>query len=201
MQRTVKPTQPPSKEVEEYFIHSYSPPDVEEEISKKADAWCSSHAMAYRRSGKIYSRDIFSDEAVVPTNDIDKFLMRVDHAAIDAVSTNPTMLVGKWLIYVDRKDADQVWTDLSNDIKSGKLPYDAKISTARENPHSTDPAKLKHVVCVYTPNFLWRENVREVRLLLKSAGFQARLYYKPDIFTYLNMYRVYGSKINHRYFG
>lgn len=158
----------------------------------------------------------------MPSTGIGRFLMGIDHGAIDAITKNPKnlkILAGKWMIYVDRKDADDVWKQLSHHIESGRLPCRAKISTARENAYLIDKPKSRHLICVYTPNFLWRENVRKVRLLLKDCGFRSKLYYRPDIitvlemghvngtrfkpsiFTYLRKHRVRSLKIKHRYFG
>jgi len=58
-----------------------------------------------------------------------------------------------------------------------------------------------HVICVYTPNYFFREDVRMCRNIVRSISFEEGLYYKLDIFSYKGMYWIKGSKINHRYFG
>lgn len=109
------------------------------------------------------------------------------------------LIGGKWLIYIPRTYIDDVWENLSSNIKSGKLPYIAKASTAKDNPNSTD--NNKHVICIYTPNYLFRDDVRQCRVILKNLEFKVKMYYKPNFFTGKGMYIVKGSTINHRYYG
>lgn len=141
---------------------------------------------------------------------------------IDAVTgdgNNPIILSGKWLIHVRKKDADDIWQSLTEDVESGKIPCLAKISTSRKNIYLRNVLESDHVICVYTPNFLWRDNVRDVRLVLKKSGYEDKLYYKPDILSILETkltkgtffprnilsklrrYGVTDVKINYRYFG
>ncbi len=212
----------PSSERRRYFIWCHPEWDVEYRTWKRATAWTRLHALAYKKSGLVYPRNIFSNKAKQPLTEVEKFLLKVDHAMISAVNTrkyDPMIMFGKWLIYVDRKDSDSTWEVITREIESGKLPYRAKISTAKENSYLKDKPRSKHMICVYTPNFLWRENVREVRRILNESGFMAKMYYKPDIFSVLEIGRTketYFDRailkhftklglseliVNHRYFG
>ena len=218
--------QVPSREKRQYYIWSFPPPDFERKSWKAAAAWISSNSLAYKLSRKIYPRNIFLEKTVFPRTKFDRFLKAIDHAIIDAIITKPKdhmVLFGKWLINVSRREVDQIWESLTYDIEAGKVPYAAKISTRRGDPDlllSLSPRpKGTHLLCVYTPNFLWRADVREARLLLMKSGFQSKLYYKPDVFTILEIQRVAGTCIgrdvfthlqrfgirklefNHRYFG
>jgi len=177
----------------------------------------------YKNSGKTYSRSIFSDTIHIPLTKVDKFLAAIDYALIDAVIEDPRypfVLFGKWLIRVDREKANETWHELTHRIETGGLPYTAKISTVRNNPSLRDTvSKRKHLICIYTPNYLWREDVRKARLLLKKSGFTSRLYYRPDIitiiesrsvagtdfrrsiFNHLRRYDVKDLEVKYRYFG
>lgn len=212
----------PSKDKREYFIWSYPALNIERRSWRSATAWVSLNIPVYKESGKLYSQDILSSRLIEPKTDVDKFLMAIDHAVIDAVIANPKnpfVLFGKWLIGVDREEVDDVWERLACNIESGRLPYRAKVSTARKNLTLRDTPKGKHLVCVYTPNYLWREDVRAARILLRKSGFHSRLYYRPDvitilelgsvagtdfdrdIFAYLRKYGVKRPEINYRYYG
>jgi hypothetical protein len=164
-------------------------------IEKPCFEWLDKEAEKYVQSGKIYPRNINKEELIVPTREPELTLRRID---IEVISSGlpPS---GKWLIYLQRNEVDEIWKILSSAIRNGKLPYKAKVSTAKPNPNST--SRDLHVVCVYTPNYLFREDVRNCRRILSEIGFEDRLYYKPDIMTFKNMYRVKSSRINHRYFG
>jgi len=154
------------------------------------------NASTYKESGKFYSPNVFSDELYVPRTEVDKIRMAIDHSVIDAVSENPKnpfVLFGKWLIRVGREEVDDLWESLTCDIESGRLPYRAKISTARKNLDLGDTPKGKHLICIYTPNYLWREDVRAARILLRKSGVHPRLYYRPDVITILEPRSVAGT--------
>jgi hypothetical protein len=176
----------------------------------------------YGESDKFYPRNVFSDPMKLPVSRLDRFLFEIDRATIDALKANPKnthVLFGKWLIKVEKEGADVVWHDLSESIKSGKLPYRAKISTARENWYLRDLGKRKRQICLYTPNYLWRKDVRKARIALRRFGFHSRLYYRPDILTilevqtvawsdfdrsifrFLRNHGIFGLETRHRYYG
>lgn len=58
-----------------------------------------------------------------------------------------------------------------------------KGSTARQVGTSKE-----YVVCVYTRNYLDTVDVKRVRHRLRELGYTQRLYYKSDLYTYLNIY-------------
>ena len=192
----------PSKDTNNYWIRASPSTSKLEKIILASKFWFEKNADTYVNSRKIYQRDIYSDEMIVPRTEIDKTLIKIDHEAIEIAKSKPPeffkVLFGKWLLFVPRKDVDEVWVKISSKIESGRLPYPAKVATAKEKPYSKSK---NHVICVYTPNYFFREDVRNCRNALKKLGFEDILYYKPDIFTYKRMYRIYGSIINHRYFG
>ena len=120
--------------------------------------------------------------------------------ALTAKPWNPYILSGKWLIKVNKKEADDVWNDLSANIESGKFHHRAKISTAKTNYFLRDVGKGKRLICFYTPNFLWRGDVRRARIELRRFGFRAKLHYRPDILTILETYSVASSPFERNIF-
>jgi hypothetical protein len=193
----------PSKVTEDYWIRSRPPVSEFTEHIKFGVEWFEENAVEYAKSAKMFPRDIFADDLIEPQSEPEITLHAIDLETIKTVnqmgSNGYPLLSGKWLIYVSRSNVDEVWKSLSSNIETGKLPCNAKVSTTKSNPLADQ--KEKHVICVYTPDYLFRDDVRQCRLLLKQLGFEARLYYKPDVFTYKRMYRITGSPINHRYFG
>jgi hypothetical protein len=63
------------------------------------------------------------------------------------------------------------------------LGSSAKVSTAAK-----DPPEKPHVICVYTRNYLDLDDVKRVRGTMRNLGFTEPLCYKPDLYTYLNIY-------------
>ena len=205
----------PSELSDSYWLFARAPKWLLGILEKNCLEWLVNNADEYASSGRIYPRDISEEELATPTSEPELSLRKIDLEAIEATTAHLgssscsrseidnlmifTALTGKWLIYERRNSIDEVWNLLSSEIKTGRLPYEAKVSTIKDNKLSDD--KSLHVVCIYTHNFLFREDVRTCRALLLEMGFKGRLYYKPDIMTSKGMYRLTGSKINHRYFG
>jgi hypothetical protein len=102
-------------------------------------------------------------------------------------SVNPTApphdtnLGGKWLLYVDRANVDEVWEKILTALHEGRLGPSAKVSTAADNPLSH--RKDKHVICVFTVNADDEADVRRVRSELRELGFIARISYKTNSAT------------------
>lgn len=193
----------PLSEKEDYWVFASPPESARPVPLTKVDAtkFLKEVGGPYAVSGLMFSRDIFFEPLVAPSTDVENALYDLDLQAINMACNrkHTSYLVGKWLVFVPALKVNQVWQTVSSAIDKGNLPYPAKVATARENPNATDQGTK--VMCVYTSNYLDRPDVRNCRKLLRDLGFAARLYYKPDIFTYRDMYRKTGSKVNSRYFG
>jgi len=100
---------------------------------------------------------------------------------IDELAQKSGVLIGKWLIYRSDSEIDTVWKTIAKSTINGELGTSAKVSTARKN-------SKRHVMCVYTANYLDLDDVTRVREKLRRIGFAEKLCYKPDIYTYLNIY-------------
>jgi hypothetical protein len=194
----------PSRDKRRYYFWAYPPLSVEREDFQKAYSRKTYHACErYGNSDKFYPRNVFSDQMILPVSRPDRFLFEIDQATIDAWKSNRKnthVLFGKWLINVKKEEADDVWHDLSESIKSGKLPYRAKISTGKENWYLRDIGKRIRQICLYTPNYLWRKDVRKARTALKRFGFHSRLYYRPDILTIFEVQTVTWSDFDRSIF-
>jgi hypothetical protein len=97
---------------------------------------------------------------------------------------------GKWLLFVDRVNVDEVWAKIVPMVKQGRLGHLAKVATARPNPNGRKPNK--HVICVYTDDAEDREDVLRVREELRQLGFIAPISYKPDVTTMEGKYEGSG---------
>src|SRR5438132_3440221 len=72
---------------------------------------------------------------------------------------------GKWLLFVDRGNIDEVWRKIAGAIAAGRLGAEGKVSTARPNPHARKPGK--HVICVYTYDWRDTDDVMSIRQELR----------------------------------
>jgi hypothetical protein len=104
----------------------------------------------------------------------------------------PTERCGKWLLFVPLAEIDAAWAKVEADIKLGNLSFSAKTSTAKRNPNAVDP-NIK-VICVYTPDSEYIEDVRRVRERLRVLGFNQKIPYKTDVATLQGCYQVNGSQ-------
>ena len=103
--------------------------------------------------------------------------------ALDSLAQRTRIRLGKWLVYRSRSEIDKAWKLIAKSVFDKALGSSAKVSTAAEAS-----SERRHVICVYTRNYLNLEDVGRVRRLLGDMGFTEPLCYKPDIYTYLNIY-------------
>ena len=104
----------------------------------------------------------------------------VNDESIDKLARDSGLVIGKWLLYVSKDKINEVWESVAEATFKDELGIDAKVSTTAQNE--------KYVICVYTSNYLDTTDVNRVRERLRELGFVARLYYKPDMYTYLGIY-------------
>ena len=105
---------------------------------------------------------------------------------------------GKWLIFVDRKDVDEVWRRIKDAVEEGKLGNKAKVSTAKPKPKYYD--EKKHVICVYTYDWTDREDVMRIREELRKLGIKNKIPYKADEDTLKGRYRFKGDEGISKYY-
>lgn len=107
---------------------------------------------------------------------------------------------GKWLIFVDRKDVDDVWAKIKKATEEGKLGEDSKVSTLKPKPSDIGYEKGKHVICVYTYDWTDRKDVNRVREELRKLGITNKLPYKSDEDTLQGKYRITGHRGISKYY-
>jgi len=114
---------------------------------------------------------------------------------LDRLARESGMIEGKWLVYCSPDKVNDVWRIVASSMIRGELGFCIKVSTARK-------VASDHVVCVYTKNFIDLEDIMRVRKKLRELGFTNRLFYKPDIYTRLNIYsNSFSDFAEHRYSG
>ncbi len=90
--------------------------------------------------------------------------------------------VGKWMLFVPWGQIDEVWAEIAQAVVSGELGPSAKVGPqgASEGPQA--------LICVYTYDFTDVADRRRVRARLRALGHAKPLSYKPDVFTYWDVY-------------
>ena len=107
----------------------------------------------------------------------------VEESGIDDLARKTGIVGGKWLIIEGEDGVNKSWYVIANSTWKDELGTEAKVSSARK----AGTAK-EYVICVYTKNYLDTLDVKRVREKLWKLGYTQRLYYKPDLYTYLNIY-------------
>ena len=102
-------------------------------------------------------------------------------ASIDEVAQKLGIKDGKWLVFRPPECIDEIWSEIAEKTASGKLRISAKVSTAQG-------AGRNHVICIYTHDYFDSKDVQNVRDKLRELGVEEVIYYKPDIYTYLDIY-------------
>ncbi len=111
---------------------------------------------------------------------------------IDRRATDDMYLSGKWEILVLPEKVDDVWSEIKNMIDENKI-WGAQVTTKwiREKKGSK-----KHIIRVYTPNYLDERDVMRVGTLLKDrCEIQKNICYKPDIYNILQVYSKEGDEM------
>ncbi|XP_020020339.2 UPF0696 protein C11orf68 homolog isoform X1 [Castor canadensis] len=93
------------------------------------------------------------------------------------------VLSGKWLIHLAPGfKLDHAWAGIARAVVEGRLQV-AKVS-----PRAKEGGR--QVICVYTDDFTDRLGVLEADSAIRAAGIKCLLTYKPDVYTYLGIYRA-----------
>ncbi|KAL0189803.1 hypothetical protein M9458_016902 [Cirrhinus mrigala] len=107
----------------------------------------------------------------------------ITFGTIKELALNHNVLYGKWLMHLDTGfKVDRAWECIAKAALDGKI-VSAKVSP--RDPHSDS----RHVICVYNQNFTDEEQVMRLDAAIRAAGVKCVLYYKPDVYSYLGIYR------------
>jgi len=99
---------------------------------------------------------------------------------------------GKWLVFVDISELDSTWKKVKKATKKGLLGGASKAATAKPNPNASSPTEK--VICVYTYNWLDKEDVFRVEKALRLIGIKKTLYYKTDNDSLQGKYKNRGNQ-------
>ncbi|XP_063042564.1 UPF0696 protein C11orf68 homolog [Engraulis encrasicolus] len=118
---------------------------------------------------------------------------------VKELALNHGVLSGKWLMHLDSGfKVDHAWECVARAVLEGKA-RSAKVSP-RDSKNDS-----KHIICVYNDSFVDEEQVMRLDAVIRAAGVKCPLSYKPDVYTYLGIYRnnrwklcptIYESKYN-----
>ncbi|KAJ0055899.1 hypothetical protein NL108_015318 [Boleophthalmus pectinirostris] len=107
----------------------------------------------------------------------------VSFDTIKELALNHDVLSGKWLMHLDSGfKIDHAWSCVARATCDGKI-FSCKVSPF--NPKSD----RKHVICVYNQNFTDEGEVVRLDSVIRATGIKCPLSYKPDVYTYLGIYR------------
>lgn len=99
------------------------------------------------------------------------------------LALNHRVLTGKWLMHLDSGfKLDHAWECVARAALDGKI-FQAKVS-----PHNPK-VEAKQVICAYNQNFTDESEVVRLDSVIRATGIKCPLSYKPDVYTYLGIYR------------
>ncbi|KAL2079090.1 hypothetical protein ACEWY4_024834 [Coilia grayii] len=123
----------------------------------------------------------------------------VTFQTVRELALNHGVLSGKWLMYLDSGfKVDHAWECVARAVLEGKV-MSAKVSPRNARSDS------KHIICVYNESFTDEDQVMRLDAIIRATGVKCPLSYKPDVYTYLGIYRnnrwklcptIYESKYN-----
>lgn len=166
--------------------------DIFEKFRKDYPQLAEALLKRFEETGKIYTM-ICSGEGIVPTKTTQMYWIVQDTPAEIPPRTDAEQ-VGKWLIFLERDEADEMWKKIRNATTEGKLGISTKVSTAKENPESRDN---RIVIYSYTADWEDEPDVMRVREVLRELGIEQRIGYKRNIETYHGEYSDKGKKVTY----
>ncbi|CAL8384147.1 unnamed protein product [Arctogadus glacialis] len=123
----------------------------------------------------------------------------INFQTVKELALNHSVLSGKWLMHLEAGfKLEQAWECVARATLDGKM---RQVKVSPNNPHSDS----KQVICVYNHNFTDEVEVMRLDTAIRSTGIKCSLSYKPDVYTYLGIYRnnrwklcptIYESKFN-----
>ncbi|XP_026208520.1 UPF0696 protein C11orf68 homolog [Anabas testudineus] len=107
----------------------------------------------------------------------------VSFQTVKELALNHRVLTGKWLMHLDSGfKLDHAWECVA------RAALDGRISHVKVSPY--DPkGEGKQVICAYNQNFTDESEVIKLDSVIRSTGVKCPLSYKPDVYTYLGIYR------------
>lgn len=146
----------------------------------------------YETENVIYN--LFSEgEGVIPTKTTKIFWILLDAPGYDPGCTD-TEKAGKWLIFLEPNETDELWKKIRDATAAGELGISAKVSTAKQSPESRDE---RMVIYVYTTDWEDEEDVMRIREVLRNIGVTDRIGYKRNIETFQGEYSEKGKKVTY----
>ncbi|XP_048883579.1 UPF0696 protein C11orf68 homolog [Brienomyrus brachyistius] len=107
----------------------------------------------------------------------------VGFQSVKELALNHGVLSGKWLMHLDTGfKVDHAWEGIA------RATVEGKISAAKVSPR-TPKSDSKHVICVYNQTFTDEDQVMRLDAEIRATGVKCPLSYKPDVYTYLGIYR------------
>ncbi|XP_038046461.1 UPF0696 protein C11orf68 homolog [Patiria miniata] len=96
-------------------------------------------------------------------------------------------LSGKWLVWKETGvHVDLTWERIFRATVAGQLGTSTKVSSALNDGGDNSRS---HLTCVYSKDFTDKSGVLKLESRLRQLGIRCRLAYKPDVFSYLGVYR------------
>lgn len=126
----------------------------------------------------------------------------VTASVIDELAVKHQVLVGKWIIYVDSEQVDELWAKIVRLVCLERKQGSAKVSTRTRSGERPDGCgdgqgegedggsgnKQGHLICVFTNDFTDEKEVMTLREDLRRVGVDWKIGFKADVYTELGIY-------------
>lgn len=144
--------------------------------------WCKAHGPSANIYCELYDvlHPTETTERHFPSDTENDAVRELDREALET-----GILAGKWMYKCPKTEIDDLWSEIVSFV-SDEMFFQAKTSTQFDHPQYSND---HHIVLVYTPNYFDTDDVFRVRRILADEfGLTQKLKYKPDVYTYNNVY-------------
>lgn len=117
-----------------------------------------------------------SEDCNHPSKHDSKYWIYADYPKYIFQKPLPEREAGKWLIFESIEKIDVLWEKIKIATEKGNLGPYSKVSTIKEKDQKFD--KSKFVICVYTENFHFKEDIERIEEEIRKIGIKNDLFYK-----------------------
>ncbi|XP_060588129.1 UPF0696 protein C11orf68 homolog [Ruditapes philippinarum] len=111
-----------------------------------------------------------------------KSQLPVNYETLKELAIKHNTTTGKWILFTDSGGkVDHLWSLMAATVAA----YDNPCYTAKVSAFDKD---INHVICIYNKDFTNMDKVLESEKAIRRMGIKCKLQYKPDVFTYLDIY-------------
>ncbi|APA14044.1 hypothetical protein sscle_12g088140 [Sclerotinia sclerotiorum 1980 UF-70] len=167
-------------------IHEEAPPDKDSDWGK-----CVSEGNRLLQELRTLRNTIEKENSGKSTIAINRLIDKEKEAIVQKIldtAIDCQCTTGKWMIFCLPSEVNEIWSAIAKSTSTNSLGIGAKVAP----DDGSGLLQRSRLICVYTENFSDKMDVYRVLKAIKELGLvdktkRGTIYYKADIYTYLQL--------------